>query len=525
MATHNQKLAQSLQVLQGIQDQGVRVIKASRYKALTRVHRERLMAAGFLRLAIAGWYLPTRPDEQPGDSSAWYANMEAFVAAYAKSRFGDAWQLPADQSLLFQSGETTLSRQIQIHAPKASNDVVALPHGCSLFLYRVKNDSLTASAVVNSNGLRLIPLEECLFRVPASFYELKPQAAHIALRRADINALSRLVLKDGSTTVAGRLVGALQAVGRDDDARLLQDTMTAAGHALRVTNPFLAPLRAMQGARTESPYLQRIRLMWADMREPVVAAFVAVPNQAPQDIDDFMSDVASRYAADAFNSLSIEGYRVTPDLIEKVRSGLWAPDANAADREMQNAMAAKGYFETYKLVTALIRSTLQSGESAGELLRRNLAQWHLALFSPSVTAGIVTAVDLGGYRNRPVFIKDATHVPPPSDALMDCMDLLMVLLAQEKSAAVRAVLGHFIFVFIHPYIDGNGRLGRFILNFMLTTGGYVWTVVPVELRNAYMAALAQASSDRNIGPFAHLLAQLTTEQTAAPLDRSAQRKD
>ena len=105
------------------------------------------------------------------------------------------------------------------------------------------------------------------------------------------------------------------------------------------------------------------------------------------------------------------------------------------------------------------------------------------------------------------------------------MDLLMELLAKEDSAVVRAVLGHFIFVFIHPYIDGNGRLGRFILNFMLTTGGYVWTVVPVEQRNEYLAALAQASSDRNIGPFAQMLAQLTTEQTGAALHRSSQRKD
>lgn len=525
MATHNEKLAGSLLVLQGIQDQGVRVIKASQHKALTRVHRERLLATGFLKPVIAGWYMPSRPDEQSGESSAWYANMEVFIATYAKSRFGDAWQLPEDQSLLFHSGETTLSRQIQIHAPKASNDVVQLPHGCSLFLYRVKSESMTANAVLNSNGLRLLPLEECLFRVPASFYELKPQAAQIALRRADVNALARLVLKDGSTTIAGRLVGALQAVGREDDARLLRDTMTAAGHTLRVSNPFLAPLRVMEGARTESPYVQRIRLMWGDMRESVVGAFVAVPNKAPQDIGVFMSEVESRYAADALNSLSIEGYRVTPDLIEKVRNGQWAPDVNAADREMKHAMAAKGYYETYKSVTALIKSALNSKGSPGEMLRRNLAQWHLALFSPSVTAGIVTAVDLAGYRNRPVFIKDATHVPPPSDALMDCVDLLMELLAKEESAAVRAVLGHFFFVFIHPYIDGNGRLGRFILNFMLTTGGFVWTVVPVEQRDEYMAGLEQASSHRNIGPFAQMLARLTTEQTDAPLNRSSQRKD
>ncbi|MDN8616095.1 Fic family protein [Variovorax ginsengisoli] len=48
------------------------------------------------------------------------------------------------------------------------------------------------------------------------------------------------------------------------------------------------------------------------------------------------------------------------------------------------------------------------------------------------------------------------------------MPALFELLRDEPSAAVRAVLGHFMFDFIHPYMDGNGRLGRFIMNTMLT---------------------------------------------------------
>jgi Fic family protein len=105
------------------------------------------------------------------------------------------------------------------------------------------------------------------------------------------------------------------------------------------------------------------------------------------------------------------------------------------------------------------------------------------------------------------------------------MPLLMELLEAEESGAVRAVLGHFVFVFIHPYIDGNGRLGRFIMNYMLTTAGYVWTIVPVQQRAEYMAALEQASSARNIRPFAQMLARLVTEQTASPLSRESQRTD
>ena len=523
MATQHEKLAASLRLLKATQDRGARVIRAAQHKALTRVHRERLMSAGFLKPAVAGWYVLSRPDESAGDTTSWYASMEAFVAAYAQSRFGRAWQLPAEQSLMQHSGETTLSRQFQIHAPKANNQVVQLPHGCSLFLYRVQRASLAADAVVTASGLRLLPLEHCLFRVVASFYERQPQAAQIALRRADINVLARLLLKDGATTVAARLIGALQAVGRKEDAKLLQATMQAAGHKLRANTPFVAALRSMAGERTESPYVQRIRLMWAEMRDDVVHAFRAVPSSLPRNIDSFMADVQSRYVTDAYNSLSIEGYQVTEALIDKVRHGDWRPDFNSVDRAARDAMAAKGYFEAHKQVLSLIRSTLQRRFSPGKQLRNKLAPWHLALFSPSVTAGIVTAQDLAGYRNRPVFIAGALHVPPPSQALMECMPVLMELLEKEDRPAVRAVLGHVVFVFIHPYIDGNGRLGRFIMNYMLATGGFVWTVVPVLKRAEYMAALEQASTQRNIKPLALMLARLVAKSPARADTRSTTR--
>jgi fido (protein-threonine AMPylation protein) len=75
-----------------------------------------------------------------------------------------------------------------------------------------------------------------------------------------------------------------------------------------------------------------------------------------------------------------------------------------------------------------------------------------------------------------------------------------------RSRRARVVLGHFIFVYIHPYTDGNGRTARFLLNVMLAAGGYSWTVVPVERRAAYFAALEDASVRQNIVPFADFLA-------------------
>ncbi len=88
------------------------------------------------------------------------------------------------------------------------------------------------------------------------------------------------------------------------------------------------------------------------------------------------------------------------------------------------------------------------------------------------------------------------------------MPLLFRLLEEEKNASVRAVLGHFVFVYTHPYMDGNGRMGRFLMNIMLVSGGYPWTVIPVETREEYMNALESASVDLDIKPFVEFLANL-----------------
>src|SRR6266513_2958593 len=100
-----------------------------------------------------------------------------------------------------------------------------------------------------------------------------------------------------------------------------------------------------------------------------------------------------------------------------------------------------------------------------------------------------------------------------------CMPVLFELLEAESAPQARAVLGHFFFVYIHPYMDGNGRLARFLMNLMLVPTGYVWTVIPVERRKEYTNALEQASSFANIAPFAAFVADMAKAQAKEPLPR------
>jgi hypothetical protein len=67
---------------------------------------------------------------------------------------------------------------------------------------------------------------------------------------------------------------------------------------------------------------------------------------------------------------------------------------------------------------------------------------------------------------------------------------------------------------IHPYMDGNGPMGRFLMNVMMAAGGYPWTVIPLSSRNTYIAALEKASAGEDIAPLAEFLVGLVRKRFA-----------
>ena len=307
--------------------------------------------------------------------------------------------------------------------------------------------------------------------------------------------------------IAGRLAGAFRNIGNVRIADTILKTMKSAGYDVREEDPFAEKLpENIIGIRETSPYVSRIKLMWHKMRG-VVIENSPDPKALPTDIESYMKEVEGHYAEDAYHSLSIEGYRVTPELIERVWGGNWNPDGDETDREVRNAMAARGYYQAFQAVKDSIKRIL-AGENPGEVADTDHGDWYRELFAPSVAVGLLKPSDLAGYRNSQVYIKGSMHTPLNPEAVRDAIPALFELLCNEDNAGVRAVLGHFIFVYIHPYIDGNGRIGRFLFNTMLASGGYSWTVVPVEQRDAYMAALERASVDGDIRDFARFLGDL-----------------
>jgi Fic family protein len=141
------------------------------------------------------------------------------------------------------------------------------------------------------------------------------------------------------------------------------------------------------------------------------------------------------------------------------------------------------------------------------LARAAHGEWYRELFQPCVAAGLIDAGALAGYRNNAVYLRTSRYVPPRWEAVRDAMPALFELLEREAEPSVRAVLGHWMFGYIHPYPDGNGRMARFLMNAMLASGGYPWTVIRVQDRKGYLAALDRASIDMKIVPFARFISE------------------
>ena len=313
-----------------------------------------------------------------------------------------------------------------------------------------------------------------------------------------------------------------KAVGRDTLGQQIYQAMRSAGYVVRPENPFTQAVAPVL-LRQESPYCGRIRDMWEDMRTQVIENWSLAPKSVP-DANAYMDDMKERYVTDAYHSLSIEGYHVTPELIEKVHAGKWSLDGSDDDRRDRDVMAARGYYDAHLRVRESL-ATVLAGQNAGMVIKSDLQSWYQAMWRPSVTAGILKASDLAGWRNGEVFIRHSMHTPPKREAVRDTMPVFSQLLGQEESAAVRVVLGHFVFVFIHPYMDGNGRLARFLMNTMLASGGWPWTVIPVETRGEYMQALEAGSANKDIVPFTKFIARIVAQQLDKPLEIKNRFKD
>jgi len=119
--------------------------------------------------------------------------------------------------------------------------------------------------------------------------------------------------------------------------------------------------------------------------------------------------------------------------------------------------------------------------------------------------------DAGKYREVNVLITGSKHVPPMNSLvpprMRELMDWLYSDEANDLHPIEKAARFHHDFVYIHPFVDGNGRTGRLLMNLLLMQNGYPITVIKNARRHEYYKALEKASVDKDYNDIITLVAE------------------
>lgn len=504
--TEQQKLAKALTELHSVLGSEQGVVRGKQIKNSTRLL---LLERGYLREILKGWYFVSDPLTEPGDTTPFYANYWEYLASYLTERFGTDYCLTAEHSLLRHGQHNVVPKQVNVMLAVNQSQAQELAFGHSVALYPGGKSFPVPADQESLMGIRCMSAPYCLVMLnPRYFKEYAREVQIVMGKVVDPSTIAALV--DINAAGVSRLVSAYRRIGRSDFADEVLKQLSGLKATLNIEgDPFSGEPVVQFGAPGRSPLYSRIKVLWAQHREAVLASR-PLDARVNLSIDNYLARVEAIRVEDAYHSLSIERYRVTLELIRKVAEEKWDPTGNSHEQRQIDAMAARGYLDAFQLVKEDAGQAYSKKDSApvvaSQLFNDRHQAWFQKLFGPSVDAGILERRDLVGYRRHMVFLRGSLHAPPHFDYVRDGMEALRECLAEETDAFVSAVLGHWLFGFIHPYMDGNGRMARFTMNLMLASGGYPWTVIRVEDRSTYMAALEKASVADDLTTFSNFVA-------------------
>lgn len=156
----------------------------------------------------------------------------------------------------------------------------------------------------------------------------------------------------------------------------------------------------------------------------------------------------------------------------------------AGGKPIRDYLEAIGHSKAYDYIYSL--------SNKREITEENIKQLHKLFFSN------IDENEAGKYRKQKVFISGSEYTVVEPNAVPGLMKDFVEQLEHMRDTyhpIEFAALVHKEFVFIHPFIDGNGRVARLLLNLVLLQEGYTIAIIPPVLRREYIDLLEKAHRD------------------------------
>ena len=195
-----------------------------------------------------------------------------------------------------------------------------------------------------------------------------------------------------------------------------------------------------------------------------------------------------------YNSNAIEGNTLTLRETDMVLRGL-----TINQKPLKDHMEAVGHKEAFEFVSELTKNNVQMSESI-------IKQIHYLVLADKKD-------DRGVYRRVPVRIMGAKHEPVQPYLIQPQMEQLMINYAESTEHIVTKLARfHIEFENIHPFIDGNGRTGRLLVNFELMKAGFPPIDIKFTDRIAYYNAFDEYHVKQNLAAMEKLFAGYINER-------------
>ena len=195
-----------------------------------------------------------------------------------------------------------------------------------------------------------------------------------------------------------------------------------------------------------------------------------------------------------YNSNAIEGNTLTLRETDMVLRGL-----TIDQKSLKEHLEVIGHKEAFDFVTELVKEKCEINE-------RVIKQIHYLVLADKKD-------DRGVYRRVPVRIMGAAHETAQPYLIVTKMEeLLRNYLASEEHIVTKLARFHIEFEGIHPFIDGNGRTGRLLVNLELMKAGYPPIDIKFTDRIAYYNAFDEYHVKHNLKAMESLFAKYINER-------------
>ncbi len=145
----------------------------------------------------------------------------------------------------------------------------------------------------------------------------------------------------------------------------------------------------------------------------------------------------------------------------------------------------------------------------GDITKDFILELHKLVVANTLNPELTSQI--GRFRNVQVFITGVMWFPPKPGDVANKMTNLLTWYSKNKKTLhplISASYFHTEFEKIHPFVDGNGRVGRLLINFILHRNKYPMINIPNAIKHKYYDALAKAQTKNNLRPFVKLMVDI-----------------